>query len=303
MYMQIKHLFRPWAAALTILFLFLSQAAWMAAQPQSSRAASKTPAAAASSPGDEEIAATRARLFELLRLSPRLTAVLGRDPSLLADQEYVSRNNPELAQFLQQHQEILRNPEFYLFSQGGGPHLESYVFPELQPRLWDSAFRDVIPFFLLVVFLIAILWLLRALLDNRRWGKTLKLQSEIHNKLLDKFGNTQDLLTYMSSEAGKRLLEAAPLPASELASPGRMSLGRILLPLQIGIVVFLVGMGSFALQGVPGAEVGFHVLGVLGVMLGIGFIISAALSFLMARHLGLLPQNLRKTAVLGEEKL
>lgn len=302
--MQSKHLFRPWAAALTTVLMLLSQAAWVAAQPQPSRAASK-PAAATSSASDQEIAAIQTRLSELLRLSPRLTAVLARDPSLLGDQEYVSRSNPELAQFLQQHPEIVRNPEFYLFSNGGpGTRFENYGSQEVQRRLlWNSMWRDTMPFIVMFVFLGAILWLLRVVLDNRRWGKILKLQNDVHNKLLDKFGNTQELLTYMNSEAGKRFLEAAPMPVSELPSAGKLSLARILLPLQIGIVVLLLGMGSFALQGVPGGEIGFHVLGMLGVMLGIGFIVSAALSFLVARHLGILPQNLKKTAVLEQENL
>jgi hypothetical protein len=60
------------------------------------------------------MAATREQLIKLLRVSPKRTTVVVRDPSLLANQEYVSRNNPELAQFLQIHPEIVRNPEFYL---------------------------------------------------------------------------------------------------------------------------------------------------------------------------------------------
>ena len=35
-----------------------------------------------------------------MKLSPTLTTVVAHDPSLLADQEYVSRNNPQLGQFL-----------------------------------------------------------------------------------------------------------------------------------------------------------------------------------------------------------
>ena len=39
------------------------------------------------------------------------------------------------------------------------------------------------------------------------------------------------------------------------------------------------------------AQAPFLVLGTLGLMLGIGFIISAGLSYLMAKHMGLLPQS------------
>ncbi|HEY6251422.1 MAG TPA: hypothetical protein VI685_15800, partial [Candidatus Angelobacter sp.] len=145
-----------------------------------------------------------------------------------------------------------------------------------------------------VVLMVALLWLLRVLLENRRWSRMLKLQSDVHGKLLDKFGNNQELLTYMNTEAGKRFLEAAPMPAAaELAAPAKMSLARILLPLQLGAVLTLVGMGFFFLRARVDidSQTPMLILGTLGLMLGIGFIISAVLAFVLARHLDLLPRK------------
>ena len=59
---------------------------------------------------DQELQATQEQLLQLLRTSPTLTTVVARDPSLLSNQEYVSKNNPQLAQFLVQHPDIARNP-------------------------------------------------------------------------------------------------------------------------------------------------------------------------------------------------
>ncbi len=70
----------------------------------------------AMAPTEKDLATTQAELIKLLRLSPKLTTVIEHDPSLLANQEYVSRNNPQLGQFLASHPEIVRNPEFYLFT-------------------------------------------------------------------------------------------------------------------------------------------------------------------------------------------
>src|ERR1700677_4955989 len=72
-----------------------------------------TPATATS---DKDVAAMQEELIRLLRLSPTLTTVVEHDPSLLANQEYVRKNNPQLAQYLESHPEIALNPEFYLFS-------------------------------------------------------------------------------------------------------------------------------------------------------------------------------------------
>lgn len=262
---------------------------------QTSRPAT-APVASTAPVSEEDLSATRERLFSILRLSPKLTSVLSRDPSLLSDQEYVSRNNPALAQFLQQHPDVVRNPEFFLFSDHSRPgmRLEQYVFPELgyhqspTERIWS----DIIPLLIFICLFTAALWLLRVIMENRRWSRLLKLQSDTHGKLLDKFGNNQELLAYMNTDAGKRFLEAAPLPvSSELPTSAKMSLTRILLPLQLGVVIFLLGAAFFSLQSVPGGETAFRVLGMLGVTLGIGFIISAGLAYFLARHLDLLPKK------------
>lgn len=285
---------------LLLILLALLPAGWMAAQ---------TPA---SSTDDRAI--TREHLISLLRLSPRLTAVVSRDPSLLANQDYVAKNNPDLAQFMQQHPEIARNPEFYLFANEAGAgrpgaRLEQYVYPELnygggRVYVWERYVGEVMGLIVFVAILTALLWLLRVLLENRRWNRILALQSDVHGKLLDKFGSNQELLAYMNTEAGKRFLEAAPLPAGpELSAPARMSLARVLLPLQAGVVLTLLGSGLFMLRDNPQLDSRgpLIALGTIGIMLGIGFIISAVFAFMVARHFDLLPK--RAEAAAAREQL
>src|ERR1022692_4312585 len=64
------------------------------------------PTAAAPAPTERDFAETQRQLIKLLRMNPTLTTVVEHDPSLLSNQEYVSRNNPQLAQFLASHPEI-----------------------------------------------------------------------------------------------------------------------------------------------------------------------------------------------------
>ena len=161
--------------------------------------ASALPAAAPVS--DHDLAETQKQLIQLLRLSPTLTTVVSHDPSLLANQDYVSRNNPQLAQFLDAHPEVARNPDFYLFTHvhpdDGTPDeaLERAVWPEMHPRNdgWDA--NDVVgPIAALLAFacfLGALTWLVRLFLENRRWARIFKLQSEVHGRLIDKFSSSQ----------------------------------------------------------------------------------------------------------------
>ncbi len=264
-------------------------------------AAPATPAAAATT---ADVTATQEQLLKLLRTSPTLTTVVARDPSLLSSQEYVARNNPELAAFLLAHPEVARNPSFYLFTNlneghGGPPEdlLERKIWPNLNYHEDASPLQgflgDLAPMLVFVGVLATLIWLIRILLENRRWGRIFGLQTEVHNKLIEKFANNQDLLAYMDTEAGKRFLEAAPIPVNFEADQ-RMpnTVSRVLISLQIGIVLSLLGVGLIVLRSslTRDAE-SLLVLGVVALMPGLGFIISAVITWILAGRFGLMPQH------------
>ena len=252
------------------------------------------------SANDEQLAATRETLFNLLQMSPKLAGAIGYDPSLLSDQEYVNRSNPELAKFLQSHPEVVRNPEFYLFGNFGKSSRRLRVdrgtvsFDTNDPNRESTRqfLSVVVPFLVFIGVTTALLWILRVLLENRRWSRLFKAQTDIYNKLLDRFSNNEELLAYVRDDAGKRFLESLALPSS-LWSFSRSPITRILAPLQLGVVLTMAGIGLIWVRGsVPDATSaltgGLLILGTLSLMLGLGFIISAGLSLLLARHLGLM---------------
>ena len=298
--MPTRHL-HSWILAVAAVPLGLYPQAPAHSTPQAKQAAPQIPSQAQLI-SNKDIAGVQRQLIELLRLSPTLTTVVSHDPSLLADQEYVSRNNPQLAAFLEAHPEVARNPDFYLFThmspQDGSPDeaLERAVWPEvyrMQPRRtgFDELVGNFPPLFALVAFLCAAIWGIRVFVDNRRWSRIFKLQSEVHGRLIDKFSTNQELAAYMQTEAGRRFLEASPIPLSDDASrrvPNAVA--RVLTPVQIGTVLILLGIGFLLLRHVgPEYEAPMRVLGVLILMPGIGFILSAALTWVIATRLGLMP--------------
>ena len=253
---------------------------------------------------DEELSSMQDQLMKLLRTSPTLTTVVARDPSLLSDQQYVTRNNPQLAQFLVQHPEIARNPEYYLFthldSRGGrrDQALERAVWPDLeQPWHEDSnAVRIMEPLTALAAFacfLGALIWLIRQFLENRRWSRIFKLQSDVHGRLIEKFSSTQEVASYMGTEAGRRFLEAAPIPVGfepEQRMPNAVA--RVLWPLQVGVVLVLLGIGLLFLRHAgPDMDIPMLVTGTVVLMPGIGFILSAGITWILAGRLGLIPES------------
>jgi len=253
----------------------------------------------------KDSAETQAQLMMLLRLSPTLTSVVAHDPSLLADQQYVARNNPELAQFLLSHPDVARNPEFYLFShlnQGGGGRdkaLERAVWPELSaqqyvPSQTHQVMEDLTPMILLPLLGAAFIWMIRIFFENGRWNRTFKQQSEVHARLIDKLGTSQDLVAYMETEAGKRFLTGLPIaPGPEVGQRMPNAVARVLTPMQAGIVMTLLGIGLLLLRYAgPDTETPMTVLGTVVLMPGIGFILSAAATWVLAHRLGLMPEKL-----------
>lgn len=274
-------------------------ATWGAAQ--TTRATGATPAPAQIS--QKDVADLQDQLLQLLRLSPTLAEVVARDPSLLSNTDYVKRSNPQLASFLQAHPEIAANPDFYLFNNLRGDNeppaqtLERKMWPAMSDQSSSGVAKDLIddgvPFLVFLCILAALLWLVHVLLENRRWNRIFKLQTDVHSKLIERFGTSQEVLTYMSTEAGKRFLEATPIAVGiEPSQPMPSPVARVLTPLQIGIVMTLLGIGLILLRhSVPEGEAPFLVLGTVILMPGLGFIISAGVTWVLGRHLGLMPDS------------
>jgi len=211
----------------------------------------------------------------------------------------VTKTNPELAAFLVQHPEIGRNPSFWLFSELRSPQQRNYEV--LEPKRGFMPPRDVrteglahvmnnvAPMIVMVVLLFALAWIIRTLVENRRWTKAFALQSEVHGKLIDRFATNQELLGYMETDAGRRFLEAAPIvtEAESRRMPNLVS--RMMATLQVGLVLTLLGAGLLSLKSIVGdAGTAMLVLGIISMMPGIGLILSAGVLWVLGRRLNLM---------------
>jgi hypothetical protein len=229
---------------------------------------------------------TREELSRLLeRYPPSVRAVLGVDPGLLGNQPYLA-TYPALASYLSSHPEIAHNPSFYIPTPMPSPFRSGNAVAD--------AWKDVMGDLMIVLnfgMAVALLgWLIRTLVDYRRWNRLTSTQTEFHTKLVDRFTANNDLLAYVQSPAGARFLQSTPISLD--AAPRSMGapLGRILWSVQGGIVLIAGGIGLW----VVGARIGddasqpLQALGVIAIALGVGFAVSAAISFLISRRLGLI---------------
>jgi len=238
-------------------------------------------------PADAE--QTREALRSLLsRYSPTIGRVLALDPTLLQNPVYLEPY-PELIAFLQQHPEVARNGADFLSdfkpSYYREPDHDTQVI-----RMWQSLFQGIA--ILLVFSLVtgALVWLVKTLVDYRRWYRLSKVQTEAHNKLLDRFTANEELLAYISTPSGKRFLESAPIMLDTAAASIGAPVKRILWAIEIGVVMVCLGGGLLLAQNNLPAEVSqvLFVVSILVTALGIGFVLAAAATYLLSRQLGVL---------------
>src|ERR1700746_3693327 len=112
--------------------------------------------------------------------------------------------------------------------------------------------------------------------------KTAKLQAGVQTKLLEKFGSGQELLAYVQSDAGKQFLES-------LTMEQRTPHGRILGAAQASVILVLLALALLLLHGrISGGEEGFLVSGTIILSLGVGFGLSAVVSYFLSKSFGLL---------------
>ena len=221
---------------------------------------------------------------------PSVREVLKLDPVLLTNANYLAMY-PSLAGYLAQHPEVAHNPAYFIgfpnnFG-GYGDGREESIGRSLSYVIEPLAVATVV---IVTIYLLS--WIIRAIMNHRRWLRASKLQTEMQHKLLERFTSNEEMLAFIQTSAGQRFLESASMPAE--AGPRVLSapVGRMLWSMQLGIVTLVAGIGlilvSYKLTAYADVVSGFQVAGGIIIALGIGFILSAIGSYILSRRLGLM---------------
>jgi hypothetical protein len=157
-------------------------------------------------------------------------------------------------------------------------------------RMTEAILAGLAGFTAFIVLLSTIIWLIRTIIEHRRWNRLSKIQAEVHTKLMDRFSTNDELLTYVQTPSGRRFLESGPSPLQEMAPVMSAPFSRILWSVQLGSVLLVSGLGLLFLSGraIQEAREFFYIAGCLATAIGTGFIVSAAAAYLLSRRLGLL---------------
>ena len=231
---------------------------------------------------------TREELTQLLEhYPPSLRNVLALDPALLDNQSYLAPY-PALVSYLTSHPEISRNPRYYI-GEGPGPRSNQDHAAQVTD-MWRSMLDGLAAITAFGMGIGLLVWLVRTLVDYRRWNRLAKVQTDVHTKILDRFTANDDVLAYIQSPAGSKFLQSSPITLDAAPRSVGAPLGRILWSVQGGVVLIAGGIGLEVVSGrlADDASQPLHALGVLGIALGLGFVISAIISFVISQRLGLI---------------
>lgn len=276
----------PQRIVVNLIFILALVTQAMAQETTTATAAPEGVATTTAASSIYDSAETREALQSVLaKYPPQVAKVLKLDPALFGNQAYLA-NYPALAAFVAQHPEIAHTPAFYL----EGVWIPNDMAPESPAeRVWRDTMEGISIFAVMLLVTGGFVWLIRTLIEHRRWSRLTRTQAEVHNKLLDRFTSNEEVLAYMQTTGGKRFLESAPIP---MDGPRAVSapINRILWSVQVGLILAAAGAG---LQYV-GRSVEKTVaqplmaMGVLAVAIGAGFLVSAFVSFILSKRLGLL---------------
>lgn len=222
----------------------------------------------------------RDEFTNLLREHPyEVSWILKLDPNLLSNQQFLS-GYPEIAAYVDKHPQLKANPRFYL---------ANFDRPGQQTIVGQLAeMFAVIGGFSLATF--ALLWLIRTFIEQKRWSRLSKTQTEVHNKILDRFSSSEELLAYIRTPAGTKFLESAPIPLHVERTPVQNApMTRIMWSIQLGVVIAIgaIGMLLVSLRFESENAQGLFAMGAIAFSVGAGFVASALISLTMSRRLGL----------------
>jgi hypothetical protein len=136
-----------------------------------------------------------------------------------------------------------------------------------------NTLSELIPLIALAVFMLGLLAFLRW---HLRDGRRAQMQSELHNRLVDRFQSPQELAAFLASEGGARLLGTQSQTVHE----------RVLGAVQAGCILTLGGSGVTS-AGAIGQNMFLFGLGIIVTGIGLGFFVAAGVCWWLARRWGL----------------
>ena len=143
---------------------------------------------------------------------------------------------------------------------------------------------DATPVLIVGTLASLVAWIVWVISTNVRRRQATEKVAALHAKVLERCSDSNELLRYLESDQGRRFLESAAEESTHPAS-------RILSAVQAGLVIGVLGVAmlmiSYMLHYTDERD-GMLIFGSAALAIGVGFLISAIISYLLSKSWGLL---------------
>ena len=142
--------------------------------------------------------------------------------------------------------------------------------------------KDVAIMLVLLAALATVGWVMYLAADTQKRQRKLKAQTELHSRLLDKFNSAHEVVDFLQTPGGAQFVNSLSADREDPAHGILRSTHR-------GVILVIVAAGCLFLNWYyrDSGENPLLVIGVVLLCLGIGFLISAAVSHKLSKALGL----------------
>ena len=165
----------------------------------------------------------------------------------------------------------------------------------MEDRTIHEIFSGIAPIIVGTAIVICLTWVIVTVVRALKERANQRNRIELYSRMLDKFGAAPEFVDYLRSEGGTKFLEE-----STSEKTARSPMYKILTSIQIGVVATLFGLGLLGLANLFDNALGgdlyivLAVGGTVGLMVGIGLLISTYISYLLCKKWGLLEERSEK---------
>jgi len=140
----------------------------------------------------------------------------------------------------------------------------------------------ILPMVITVSFFGMIAWIVYVIVDGKRRRERIKVFTDFHTKLMDRMSSPAEFSAFMQSPGGQRFLATLQTERGgpKAAIMRSVHTGTIMLALSIGLL-FLQRLEVWNSE----ARAAVTFFGVIVLALGVGFVVSAALSWRLGKSL------------------
>jgi len=135
--------------------------------------------------------------------------------------------------------------------------------------------------FAFIAFVIASAWIVFVSISSMRE----KRKFELHNKLIDKFSNMNELNNFLKSDSGSEFLKS-------LTIEGIAPKEKLLRSISTGIILGVLGLALFLVGKIFAEESRYFNAGaIIAAALGVGYLISTVVSVMLSKKWGIIDKE------------